>query len=95
VSEPGIQTHGILFLDSGFAHSALLNERPGMTGLGRLPSGFLQVLRYASVSFLLDFWLINSYAILCNGCANGDNSSSEYRWRRNWSRVGTNNDHNA
>jgi hypothetical protein len=30
-SEPGIQTHGTVFLDSGFAHSALLNERPGMT----------------------------------------------------------------
>jgi hypothetical protein len=29
--EPGIQMHGILFLDSGFAHSALLNARPGMT----------------------------------------------------------------
>jgi hypothetical protein len=30
-SEPGIQTHGTVFLDSGLAHSALLNERPGMT----------------------------------------------------------------
>jgi hypothetical protein len=30
-SEPGIQTHGTVCLDSGFAHSAVLNERPEMT----------------------------------------------------------------
>jgi hypothetical protein len=36
-SEPGIQTHGTVFLDSGFAHSALLNERPGMTVSVRAP----------------------------------------------------------
>jgi hypothetical protein len=48
-----------------------------------------------AVIFLLGLLLTNSYAILCNGCANGESSSLNYRCLHNWSRVGMKCEHNA
>jgi hypothetical protein len=50
-------------------------------------------LRIAVISF--STLLINCYAILCNGCANGEKHSFNLRGRHNWSRVGAKNEHNA